>query len=166
MAKKTVSGYSTIQIALHWLIVAAVLFQLVFGESMTNVVDALEEGNVPSAGDLQLSSAHFWIGIVILVLLAIRLAMRVSMGAPEVIGAPGLATLAASAMHWLFYALLVIVPVTGLLAKYVGDPWGDIHTIGKPIFIVLIILHAAAALYHHFMLKDETLVRMLRSRST
>ncbi len=36
--------YSTLQIALHWLIAAAVLFQLVFGESMTNVVDAAEEG--------------------------------------------------------------------------------------------------------------------------
>lgn len=166
MAKGNVSGYSAIQIALHWLIVAAVLFQIIFGESMTNVVDALEEGNAPSAGDLQLSSAHFWVGIAILVLLVIRLAMRVSLGAPEVIGEPGLATLAASAMHWFFYALLVIVPVTGLLAKYVGDPWGDIHTIGKPIFIILIVLHAAAALYHHFMLKDETLVRMLKPRNS
>lgn len=166
MAEKNVTGYSTIQIALHWLIVAAVLFQLIFGESMTNVVEALEEGNAPGAGDLQLSSAHLWVGIAILFLLAIRLAIRVFTGAPEVIGAPGLATLAATAMHWLFYALLVIVPVTGLLAKYVGDPWGDIHTIGKPVFIVLIVLHAAAALYHHFMLKDETLVRMIRPRNS
>lgn len=166
MAKKSVEGYSTIQIALHWLIVIAVLFQLVFGESMTNVVDALEEGATPSAGDLQLSSAHLWVGIAILVLLVIRLVVRLFTGTPEVIGEPGLATLAATAMHWLFYALLVIVPVTGLLAKYVGDPWGDIHTIGKPVFIVLIVLHAGAALYHHFILKDETLVRMLKPRSS
>lgn len=166
MAKKSVTGYSTIQISLHWIIVAAVLFQLIFGESMTAVVDAMEEGTTPSAGDLQLSSAHLWVGIIILLLLAIRLAMRMLQGAPEVIGAPGLATLAATAMHWLFYALLVIVPVTGLLAKYVGDPWGDIHTIGKPIFIILIVLHAAAALYHHFMLKDETLLRMLRPKNS
>ena len=166
MGKKSVEGYSTIQIALHWLIVVAVLFQLVFGESMTNVVDALENGATPDAGDLQLSSAHIWVGIAILGLLVIRLAIRLLMGAPEVIGEPGLATRAASAMHWLFYALLVIVPVTGLLAKYIGDPWGDIHTIGKPVFIVLIILHAAAALYHHFIMKDETLVRMLRPRSS
>lgn len=164
MANKNVEGYSAVQITLHWLIVAAVLFQLVFGESMTNVVDALEDGGAPGTGDLQLSSAHFWVGIAILVLLVLRLAVRMLMGAPEVIGEPGLATLAASAMHWLFYALLVVVPVTGLLAMYVGDPWGDIHTIGKPIFIVLIVLHAGAALYHHFMLKDETLLRMLKPR--
>lgn len=162
MVKKNVEGYSVLQIALHWLIVVAVLFQLVFGESMTNVVDALEEGGTPSAGDLQLSSAHFWVGIAILVLLAVRLALRLALGAPEVIGEPGWATLAATAMHWLFYALLVIVPVTGLLAKYTGDPWGDIHTIGKPVFIILIVLHAGAALYHHFMLKDDTLMRMLK----
>lgn len=164
MANKSVEGYSTIQITLHWLIVAAVLFQLVFGESMTNVVEALEEGATPGAGDLLLSSAHFWVGIAILVLLVLRLAVRMFMGTPEVIGAPGLMTLAASAMHWLFYALLIVVPVTGLLANYVGDPWGDIHTIGKPIFIGLIVLHAGAALYHHFMLKDDTLVRMLKPR--
>ena len=164
MANKNVEGYSAVQIALHWLIVAAVLFQLLFGESMTNVVDALEEGTTPGAGDLQLSSAHFWVGIAILVLLVLRLAARILMGAPELIGEPGLATLAASAIHWLFYVLLVAVPVTGLLANYVGDPWGDIHTIGKPIFILLIVLHVAAALYHHFILKDETLVRMLKPR--
>lgn len=165
MTKKNVEGYSTIQIALHWLIVIAVLFQLVFGESMTNVVDALEEGTTPDAGDLQLSSAHLWVGVAILALLMIRLVVRLFTGTPEVIGAPGLLTLAASAMHWVFYALLVIVPVTGLLAKYVGDPWGDIHTIGKPVFIVLIVLHAGAALYHHFILKDETLVRMLKPKN-
>lgn len=166
MLNKSVAGYSTTQIALHWLIVVAVLFQLVFGESMTKVVDALEEGGAPSAGDLRFASAHFWVGVTILVLLAIRLAVRLVSGAPEVIGEPGLLTLAASAAHWLFYALLFLVPVTGLLANYVGGPWGDIHTIGKPVFIALIVLHAAAALYHHFILKDETLLRMLRpSRS-
>lgn len=164
MVKKISESYSTVQIALHWTIVVAVLFQLVFGESMTNVVDALEEGGTPSAGDLQLSSAHFWVGITILVLFAVRLAVRLASGAPEAIGEPGLMTLAASAMHWLFYALLVIVPVTGLLAKYIGDPWGDIHTIGKPVFIILIVVHAGAALYHHFILKDETMVRMLKPR--
>ena len=47
MVDKNIAGYSIIQIALHWLIVVAVLFQLVFGESMTNVADALEEGATP-----------------------------------------------------------------------------------------------------------------------
>jgi cytochrome b561 len=166
MANKSVAGYSAVQIILHWLIVVAVLFQLLIGESMTNVVDAMEDGTTASAGDAQLAWAHYWVGVAILLLVAVRLVVRLTYGAPEVIGEPGALTLAASLAHWLFYALLVAVPVTGLLASYVGDPWGDIHTLGKPIFIALIGLHAAAALYHHFLVKDETLMRMLRpSRS-
>jgi cytochrome b561 len=42
--EESVAGYSATQVALQWLIVVAVLFQLVFGESMTKVVEALEEG--------------------------------------------------------------------------------------------------------------------------
>ncbi len=32
----------------------------------------------------------------------------------------------------LFYVLLVLVPITGLLDHYFGDPWGELHTWGKP----------------------------------
>ena len=42
------SGYSSLQIALHWSIAALVLVQLLFGESMTTVVDAAEEGTTPA----------------------------------------------------------------------------------------------------------------------
>ena len=38
---------------------------------------------------------------------------------------------------------------------------GDIHAIAKPAFIVLIGIHAAAALAHHFVLKDAVLRKML-----
>jgi cytochrome b561 len=51
--------------------------------------------------------------------------------------------------------------VTGLLGYYLGDPWGELHTLGKPVFIVLIAVHAAAALFHQFWIRDNTLRRML-----
>jgi cytochrome b561 len=70
-------------------------------------------------------------------------------------------TYAAKASHWLFYILLVAVPATGLLAIYVSDEFGDIHKLAKPAFIALIALHAVAALFHQFVLKDGTLKRML-----
>jgi cytochrome b561 len=53
------------------------------------------------------------------------------------------------------------VPVSGLLAYYVWDWMGDIHAIAKPAFIVLIGVHAAAAIFHHFVLKDAVLRKML-----
>jgi cytochrome b561 len=56
------------------------------------------------------------------------------------------------------------VPVSGLLALYVWNWMGDIHALAKPVFIVLICIHAGAALFHHFILKDAMLARMLFPR--
>jgi cytochrome b561 len=68
---------------------------------------------------------------------------------------------AAAASHALFYVILLAMPVLGLLGYYIGDPYADIHSWGKPLLIILICIHAAAALLHHFWLKDGTLRRML-----
>ena len=156
-------GYSGVQIGLHWLIAALVAFQLVFGVSMTAVVDAADEGGTVSAADQVLGTAHFWVGLAILALAFARFGVRLWAGAPAHSGnAHPLVALAANVMHWLFYGLLFAVPVLGLLAYYVGDPFGDLHALAKPVFIVLIAVHAAAALFNQFVLKDGTLVRMLR----
>jgi cytochrome b561 len=58
-----------------------------------------------------------------------------------------------------------MVPISGLVALYINDEVGDIHSLAKPVFIVLIAAHAAAALYHQFIVKDGTLRRMLVPRS-
>lgn len=161
MSARQIAGYSGLQIGLHWLIAVLVLFQLIFGESMTTVVDAAEEGGTVSTTDQFLGGAHYWVGIAVLALVAVRLLVRMASGTPAPSGTNSLSTIAASVAHWLFYILLVAVPATGLLAIYVSDEFGDIHTLGKPAFIVLIALHAAAALFHQFFLKDGTLRRML-----
>ena len=161
--ERQAGGYTGVQIGLHWLIAAMVFFQLVFGESMTTVIDAAEEGGSVSAQDQVLGTAHFWVGIAILMLALARFAVRLRAGAPEHAGdANPLLQLAATAMHWLFYVLLFAVPVLGLLGYYFGDPWGEIHTLAKPAFIVLIVIHAGAALFNQFVLKDGTLARMLK----
>lgn len=157
-----VRGYSTLQIVLHWLIAALVLVQLVFGESMTAFVEAAEEGRAASALDSRLASVHYYFGIAILGLVAVRLALRVGRGTPAAPEASRALEVAGRISHWLFYALLVVVPVTGLLAYYLGDPFDEVHELGKPIFIGLIALHVAASLYHQFWRKDGLLMRMLR----
>lgn len=53
------------------------------------------------------------------------------------------------------------MPVTGLLTVYVNPDIGEIHQLAKPAFVILIALHASAALFHHFVLRDGTLKRML-----
>ena len=162
MAAATSPGFSRLQIVLHWLIAALVVFQLVFAEAMEEMVEAAEEGERLSAGDAFLGSAHYWFGIAILALVALRIVLRLRTGAPaQARGAGSASQLAAKAVHLLFYVLLVAVPILGLLAYYFGDPWGEVHQLAKPAFILLIAVHAGAALYHQFVLRDGTLRRML-----
>ena len=160
MSQTTSPGYSLAQITLHWLIAALVLFQLVFGESMVAVVDAAEEGGTASPGDILLSGWHYWVGIAILGLVVVRLGLRLTTGASQP-RPTSLIEWAASSLHWLFYALLFMVPISGLMTLYVNPEIGDIHSLAKPVFIVLILAHAGAALYHQFVVKDGTLRRML-----
>ena len=162
MLTATKEGYTRLQIALHWIIAALVVFQLLFGESMTATVDAAEEGTLASPADQFLGGAHYWVGIAILLLAALRLYARLHFGAPAHAGrANPVLVRVAGLIHALFYVLLFAMPVLGLLAFYFGDPWGPIHTLGKPALIVLIGVHALAALFNQFILRDGTLVRML-----
>jgi cytochrome b561 len=160
--QKSGNGYSSMQIALHWLIAILVIFQLAFGESMGSLVDAVEDGDTISATDQILGTAHYWVGLIILALVALRFAVRVASGAPSPEkSAPSWMQLAARISHVLFYMLLVATPVLGLLGYYFGEPWDDIHSLNKPAFMVLISVHVLAALYHQFWLKDGTLKRMI-----
>lgn len=161
-AKAAGRGYSGIQIALHWLIAALVAFQLIFGESMTASVDAMAEGGTASPVDQAVANLHYWFGIAILALVVLRLFVRLTHGAPvSPVGIPGWMAVASRITHWIFYVLLVAVPVTGLLGFYTEGPFGDIHSWAKPVFIGLIALHASAALFHQFWLKDGLLRTML-----
>ncbi len=101
------------------------------------------------------------IGIAILVFVGLRILLRLTSGVPRPADSgPAWMSAAACASHILFYILLAATPILGLLAYYVGDPFGEIHSLAKPVFILLIVLHAAAALLHHFWLKDDTLKRI------
>lgn len=145
-----VHGYTIYQIGLHWLIAALVFAQLIFGESMTAAVAAIEEGEPVSALDGFLAGMHYYSGITILVLVAVRLALRVKNGVPPPPATNAAIELAGRISHWLFYGMLVVVPITGLLGYYYGDPIGEWHTYAKPVFIALIAVHVTAALYRQF----------------
>lgn len=160
-----VRGYTIYQISLHWLIALLVFAQLIFGESMTEAIEAVEEGEPVSVLEGNLADMHYYFGIAILALVAVRLVLRLRNGAPPPPPTTNRTTeLASLVTHRLFYTLLFLVPVTGLLGYYYGDPFGEWHTFAKPVFIVLIALHVAASLYHQFWLKDGLLIRVLRPR--
>ena len=162
MSKRSPIGYSAMQIGLHWLIAALVVFQIVFGASMSEAVEAAEEGQQLSGTDAFLAGAHYWVGLSILGLVVVRLGLRVLRDAPAATPQTSrLQALLAELSHWVFYVLLVAMPVTGLLALYVNENIGALHDFGKPAFILLIAAHLAATLFHQFVLRDGTLKRML-----
>lgn len=157
------SGYTKTQILLHWIIAALVLLQLIFGESIAETIEAAEKGISASPFDQFFGGVHYWAGIAILALVAVRLWLRAVNGAPPP-SSDGWMSAAAKLSHAIFYIVLILMPVTGLLAFYIGDPYGEIHEVGKPILIVLITLHACAAIYHQYWLKDGTLRRIFIPR--
>ncbi|MEI4471019.1 cytochrome b [Frigidibacter sp. MR17.24] len=159
------AGYSLAQIALHWIIAGLVLWQLVFGEAMAHVHDDFLEGRSSDPSEVAQATLHWWIGLAVLGLVVLRLALRLGRGAPAPAPGPAWQVRAATSVHHLFYLLLVLVPLTGLAAYYQWlGPVGELHELAKPVFIVLIALHAAAALWHQFAVRDGTLMRMVRPR--
>jgi cytochrome b561 len=163
VTRPVAGGYSAAQISLHWLIVVLVFFQLIFGESMSTSFQGSLQATAVDPTDATLAMAHIWVGFAILALVVIRLVLRLRDGAPPPPRdeSPAL-VLAAKATHALFYILLFAVPVSGIVAYYWLPSAGEIHELGKPAFIILIVLHIAAALWHQFWLRDGLLMRMLK----
>jgi cytochrome b561 len=150
-------SYTLGQILLHWSIAALVVWQLVFGESM----EALEHPAGADAAELFLANSHIWVGFAILGLVALRIVLRLWRGAPAPEEPNRAAALLARAAHAAFYVLLVATPVTGILDYYFHLPTGELHELGKPLFIALIALHVAATAWHQLIRRDGTLRRML-----
>jgi len=161
----------------HWTVVALVACQFVTALLLPHV-----EVDTPLDTTINL---HFNIGLVILVVMAARLVHRL---AHPVSVAPGETArwerLLASAMHRLFYAVLLVGPFLGWAAASAhsvpvklfgivtlpplaprkaqwGFEAGDVHGYAMWTLLCLVGLHAAAALYHHFVRHDDVLRRML-----
>jgi len=157
------TGYSGLQIGLHWAIVAMVAVQLLIGENMTELVEAAEEGEAAQATDVLWGNVHLWLGIAILVVMLVRLVLRVTQGVPQHAGDTSPMTkLAASALHGTLYVVLLAAPISGLVSYYGLADIGELHGASRPILMLLVLLHALAAIYNQFVRKDGTLSRMLR----
>ncbi len=151
------TGYSRLQIRLHWVVAVLVILQLVFGEGIAPDFDSMLESGV--AAYSAASIAHIVAGVAIGLLMLWRLSVRLTRGVPP--EGAGITGLAGKAAHWLFYAILIAAPVAGLVAWFGGsETAGDLHTLVKPALIALIALHVAASLWHHFVVKDGVLLRM------
>lgn len=153
------TGYSGFQIGLHWLVAVLILANWFLGDMASEALRAGQTGFEGASGNL-----HVWIGIIVLVLVLIRLAVRILRGAPAAPGQPG--SLAVRAAHWghlALYALMIAVPLGGALVWYQGmKTMAEFHEIAGTVLFALALGHAAVALFHHYVLKDGLLKRMMR----
>jgi cytochrome b561 len=156
-------GYSTIQIVLHWTIAALVIFQLFVNEAMQrSFSDRLDSGHIDDMGGALL---HMSVGITILVLAAIRLAIRARRGTPAPYeGTPAILNWLGHATHVLLYGFIFFMPLTGVIAWFFGIEFSaELHEIGRLILVPAIGFHVIGALAEHFVFRNDTLKRMLRA---
>lgn len=157
-----VTGYSRAQIALHWAVLLLMVGSYLTSEAMGAAWRALHDGR-DAFGTT--ATAHVWLGIAILALVVIRLAMRLTRGAPALPpGGNPVIDLIARLTHVGLYLLLVLIPVSGLAAWFGGvDAAGGAHEVMFNLAVLLVLLHVVGAVYHQFILKDGLMERMKRA---
>ncbi len=169
--------YDRVSVALHWgtAVLVAGLWLL------AQVIDLFP----PGAGRVGARSAHIVLGLALAGLIVLRLLWRWLFAAPIAPVDPGLLGRIAAYGHLLLYAALFAVLVTGVANAWIrGDSLfglfsfpapaagnrtlrhlaGEVHEVAANAILILAGLHAVAALAHHFILRDETLRRMLPQR--
>ncbi|HQY45144.1 MAG TPA: cytochrome b/b6 domain-containing protein [Paracoccaceae bacterium] len=158
MAGRT--GYSGLQIALHWAVAGLIAANWLLSEGMGRYLDQRLEGQPVTD---TLPNAHVYAGIAILVLAVIRLAVRLWQGGPAAVLPRSLVDRVAGWTHGMLYLLIFVVPLAGMAAWFGGvEAAGEAHELLMNLMMVLVVLHVLGALYHQFVVRDGVLTRMLR----
>jgi cytochrome b561 len=180
-ARREGGRYSTVSIALHWTLVVLLLTQVQVGSWFRDLDGGSEKREA--------FALHLSFGVTILALSLVRLLWRLAKPAPPL--PEHMARwekLLARATHAGFYVVMLGMPLTGWLTISAGggsgrplelwglipwfripgvpEDWGDVFeslhvNVVLKGFWVLLFLHVAGALKHHFIQKDEVLWRML-----
>jgi len=178
--KNSASRYGSLSIGIHWVMV--LLFVAVYGA--VELHELFEKGSALRAG---LMTWHFMLGMLVFVLIWLRLAARLSGPTPAIQPEPpGLQQLSSKLLHLALYALMIGMPLTGWLMlsadgkpvpffglelpaligenKDLAELFEELHEVAGTTGYFLIALHTVAALYHHHIVRDNTLTRMLPER--
>ncbi len=181
MLKNSPERFGSLQILIHWLVVLL----------MIGVYVGMEfRGDFPK--DIRpflVRVLHYSFGVTILLLVFVRLAIRCSGPTPTIVPeSPHWQAWLAKGTHLMIYAFMIAMPLLALLSYSLkGKPvWFYGFEIGpftakdlalaKDLRLMhwheeiaewgywLFGLHAGAALLHHYLMKDNTLLRMLPKR--
>lgn len=131
-------------------------------------------------------AAHMMLGLAIILALVVRFLWREYDRLPPPVPTRfgPLLDRVATATHWLLYLLLGAVPVVGIVLQFarggalplfgivdIPSPMvpdqqfarsiREVHELLANLLMIVAVLHALAALVHHWVFKDRTLKRML-----
>src|SRR5437763_3072751 len=170
------TNYDNVAVALHWTTALLVVVQFALAETWDYFAK-------PTQHTMQ--SLHVSLGVLLTVVIVARIVWRLIPGHQMSSLDVGLMWIAAKGVHYLLYLMLAAQAVTGFLLRWAqGQPLSffglfaipnpfdafdrasrrQIHTFHEWIgwaIIIVAFAHALAALYHHYVLKDRVLMRML-----
>ena len=171
-----IKRYHPLAIFFHWLVFILVALALFTIEL---------KGQFPKGSEPRelCKTIHSLIGQIIFIAMVLRLIARMYFGTPATLDTNNTIATLAKAMHWILYAILLTLPVMGIVFLQAGgkevhffnwiwpqliEPDQTIKQVFKEMhewlgtsLYFLIGIHALAALWKHYILKDGTLLRML-----
>jgi cytochrome b561 len=183
--KNTAARYGGITQALHWLIVMLIIAQYVLAELADDAGHDKAAHPAAALQQLALLARHKSIGLTIFALAVVRLIWRWYSPPPPLPGTmPRWQVIVAKLTHFAFYALLLLLPMSGLVmsaaanypVSYFGwftipnvvapddalkDVMKERHEMLFDTLVVVAVVHVVAALKHHFIDRDDVLRRML-----
>jgi cytochrome b561 len=159
----TRTGYSSAQIALHWIIAVLIVCQFVFHEGMVEAWDTYRKTpDTPLVGGFP-AQAHVWGGLAVLAFAVWRLWLRQKRGVPAApMEEPAALRLIAHVTHITLYALMILMPVTGAALWFGGIGFAAfLHGVLRVPLFFLVLLHVLGGLAQHFWFKTNVLKRIV-----
>jgi cytochrome b561 len=171
-ARSSIDRFGAVAVVIHWLSVIVVFALLGSGLAADRA-----DGSIAKAAILKF---HAPLGGLILLLTLIRIVWWLTVDRkPPALPAPGWQVSSARLIHALFYIVLLGMAASGI-GMFVLSGAGSIvfaggsgslpdfwsyaprvpHSLGSKLLMALIVMHAGAALYHQFVVKDGLIKRM------
>ncbi|MEM1006256.1 MAG: cytochrome b, partial [Pseudomonadota bacterium] len=191
----TFSSYGSVAKTFHWLTALLIFTALPLGWIANDLAYAIYDPNIASteadiATAARLFSLHKTVGVAVFFVALARILWAITQTKPGLLNADNKPeAFAAETVHWLLYASLVLVPLSGWVHHAAAEgfapilwPFGQnlpfvpkspelaewtasLHWLFIWVLAGSLVLHVMGALKHHVVDKDSTLRRMLPGQS-
>jgi cytochrome b561 len=158
--------YSLSQIGLHWAVAVLIPIQYWTGGSIERTHHAVHMGLSPEPWDVIQHHVHTYAGIIVGALMVARFSLRLIHRGALRYPAKSPVDRLARVMHFAFYAAVIAQAAMGFVASYFWFGIAPVHVLGSRVILALLALHIAAAAWHTFVWRDETVDRMTFPRRT